>query len=154
MARLLEFFFKSNPMPKKITPQKQLDEINQVILADNKIHPAEDKLLKIFTEMFCSNEVVNNLKEQSHNPEARDIMYRFIHLDNILSVALIDGEFHELEVKKCMQIAVTMGFLELEMELLMQKIKLAMETNDDGKNARSIVKSEICNLINQTHFNS
>ncbi len=87
-------------MPKKITPQKQLDEINQVILADNKIHPAEDKLLKIFTEMFCSNEVVNNLKEQSHNPEARDIMYRFIHLDNILSVALIDGEFHELEVKE------------------------------------------------------
>ena len=81
-------------------------------------------------------------------------MYRFIHLDNILSVALIDGEFHELEVKKCMQIAVTMGFLELEMELLMQKIKLAMETNGDGKNARSIVKSEICNLINQTHFHS
>jgi hypothetical protein len=53
-----------------------------------------------------------------------------------------------------MQIVVTMGFLELEMELLMQKIKLAMETNDDGKNARSIVKSEICNLINQTHFHS
>jgi hypothetical protein len=104
--------------------------------------------------MFCSNEVVNNLKEQSHNLEARDIMYRFIHLDNILSVALIDGEFHELEVKKCMQIAVTMGFLESEMELLMQKIKLAMETNGDGKNARSIVKSEICNLINQTHFHS
>lgn len=141
-------------MPKEISTQKQLDDISQIILADNKIHPSEDKLLKIFTEMFCSNEVVDNLKEQSHNPEARDIMYRFIHLDNILSVALIDGEFHELEVKKCLQIAVSMGFMESEMELLMQKIKIAMEIDGDVKNTRSIVKSEICNLINQTHFRS
>lgn len=141
-------------MSKKITTQKQLADINQVILADHKIHPAEDKMLKIFTEMFCDNEVVNKLKSQSQNPKARDIMFRFIHLDNILTVALVDGEFHELEIKKCLQIAVAMGFMESEMELLMQKIKLAMEANGDGKNARSIVKSEICNLINQTHFPS
>jgi tellurite resistance protein len=121
-----------------------------VAISDNDFHPAENTLLKVLKEMFYARET-DYTTIRPFTPleryETKDLLNRYVHLENIISIAIVDGVLHQKEMEKCLEIAIRMGFHKEEVIPILDCAQGMLLRNESPERIKNGINEAICTLI-------